>query len=411
MADRTIKVDVLIVGGGIAGLWTLARLRRIGFAAMLVEKHALGAGQTIASQGIIHGGVKYALAGEASEASRSIAHMPRIWDECLEGRGEVDLSAARVLSREQVLWTTPGLVSRIAGFGASKVVRARAERAGAEDGERPAAFTGAPAGVDVYRVPEIVLDPRSVVAALGGPAHAGSYAVLGTPHFRAGATGGGSSHAACIETPGGTVTVHARAVLLAAGAGNAALLAEIGVAIPGVVQQNRPLHMVMARPAPVSIFGHCMSGAALPRLTITTIHDPTTGEAVWTIGGAISEGEGVKRDSDAQIAECRRELAACLPWLDLSGLRFAARRWDRAEGVARRNEPPTRPDGPTVARAGGVIAAWPTKLAFAPAVAARIIDLLGEAGVGPSGAEQNGIADLPAAPIAPFPWEEAPSWS
>ncbi|MFN3402304.1 MAG: FAD-dependent oxidoreductase, partial [Ferrovibrio sp.] len=39
-------VDVAILGGGIAGLWLLARLKRAGYSALLIEREALGAGQT-----------------------------------------------------------------------------------------------------------------------------------------------------------------------------------------------------------------------------------------------------------------------------------------------------------------------------------------------------------------------------
>jgi glycerol-3-phosphate dehydrogenase len=44
--DQAVSVDVLIVGGGIAGLWTLAKLRHAGYRAVLIESEALGHGQT-----------------------------------------------------------------------------------------------------------------------------------------------------------------------------------------------------------------------------------------------------------------------------------------------------------------------------------------------------------------------------
>ena len=51
-----LPVDVVIFGGGAAGLWTLDELHRAGRSVVLLESGDLGAGQTIASQGIIHGG-------------------------------------------------------------------------------------------------------------------------------------------------------------------------------------------------------------------------------------------------------------------------------------------------------------------------------------------------------------------
>ena len=58
--NNTIQTDIAIIGGGIAGLWLLNRLRDQGFCAILFESDAIGAGQTGVAQGIIHGGMKYA---------------------------------------------------------------------------------------------------------------------------------------------------------------------------------------------------------------------------------------------------------------------------------------------------------------------------------------------------------------
>ena len=50
---------------------------------------SLGGEQTIKSQGIIHGGAKYALHGALTGASEAIADMPRRWREALAGDGEL----------------------------------------------------------------------------------------------------------------------------------------------------------------------------------------------------------------------------------------------------------------------------------------------------------------------------------
>ena len=47
--------DLAIVGGGIAGLWTLHRALAAGYNAVLFEAADLGGIQSLASQGMIHG--------------------------------------------------------------------------------------------------------------------------------------------------------------------------------------------------------------------------------------------------------------------------------------------------------------------------------------------------------------------
>ena len=69
-------LDIAIFGAGIAGLWTLAHLQQAGYRVALFERHALGGVQSIASQGIIHGGTKYALTGKLTGSAMAIGEMP-----------------------------------------------------------------------------------------------------------------------------------------------------------------------------------------------------------------------------------------------------------------------------------------------------------------------------------------------
>ena len=50
--------QIAIIGGGVCGLWLLNQLSREGYQTLLFEKDALGSGQSLASQGMIHGGIK-----------------------------------------------------------------------------------------------------------------------------------------------------------------------------------------------------------------------------------------------------------------------------------------------------------------------------------------------------------------
>ena len=49
--SKVIKLDALVIGGGVTGLWTLDRLVAAGHDTVLVEQDALGQGQTICAQG------------------------------------------------------------------------------------------------------------------------------------------------------------------------------------------------------------------------------------------------------------------------------------------------------------------------------------------------------------------------
>lgn len=424
MPVRQVQVDVAILGGGVVGLWTLARLRSVGYSCILLESADLGGVQSLASQGIIHGGIKYALTGSASRASRAIAEMPAIWHACLAGEGVVDLRAARVLSEHQYLWTTGGIGARLMGLAASKVIRTGVERL--ERPDRPPVFEHAPKGVDVYSVQEPVLDTRSVAAALldagGGPAGTLSCAVEGegngpVVHARRNAIDRIAGFFAATDSrpESDPIEVRASRYVLCAGAGNAAILRRCGVGVDepnrwDARMQRRPLHMTMmresrpgdAREVP-DLFGHCIGLSDKPRITVTTSRD-AQGRKVWYIGGQVSE-DGVARDRQEQIEAVRSALRESLPWLpwDRAGLEWATFRVDRAEGLTPDG---SRPDEPVVVRIENMLAVWPTKLAFAPAAAEWVKSLLKDDAVAPS----NTPLDPAALEGCPRPALGVPAW-
>ncbi len=157
-----MQVDVLIFGGGAAGLWLLDELARRGDRVLLLEAGRLGAGQTIASQGIIHGGLKYTLQGALTPSAVQIREMPGLWRDCLAGRRQPDLRSARLRAASCHLWRTDSLGSRLGMIGARVGLRVAPQAVSAD--ERPSALAGCPG--TVARLDEPVLAPESLLEAL-----------------------------------------------------------------------------------------------------------------------------------------------------------------------------------------------------------------------------------------------------
>jgi glycine/D-amino acid oxidase-like deaminating enzyme len=392
-ANERVSVDVLIVGGGIAGLWTLAKLRRAGYRAVLIESEALGHGQTRFAQGIIHGGTKYALTGRLTASTEALADMPATWRACHAGQGEIDLRAAVLLSDAHYLWSTTSLASRVSGFFASKVMRSRT--AEVEDTSRPALFDRADFHGQVYRLDEPVFDSSSLVRAIATPLLANILAV------RRESCEAGENTLTVEDLQGSSYQFSYNKLVLMAGQGNAGLIARLGQTEPRM--QLRPLKMVMARGGlPGMIYAHCLGASVNPRVTITS-HRDLHDNIVWYIGGQLAE-DGVRRDNTAQIDRAKAELADLFPWLDLSASQWATLDIDRAEV---RKADGARPATFYTEQHGDIITAWPTKLALAPLLAQDVLERINTAGIDVS------MGELPAWPIAPFaeaPWREESRW-
>lgn len=360
---ETLRSDVVIIGGGIAGLWLLTRLRQAGYSALLVEAGELGCGQSVLSQGIIHGGAKYALQGSVTQAANAIADMPALWRACLAGTGPVDLTAARILSQHHYLWSTGKLGSRMVAFFASKAVRGRVRPA--EGDAIPAAFRDPGFKGMLYQLDEVVLDVPSVLAALAGLNTGCTLQARAEPgQFELAAP----ARPAALNLAG--LRVEADRFVLTAGAGNATLIEAAGLRKPAM--QLRPLNMVMVRHRyPHPIYAHCLGSGSKPRLTVTS-HPLADGAWTWYLGGDLAE-TGVGRDDEAQIEFAKKEMAAVVPWVDFTGADWACLRIDRAEPATSAK---ARPDNAYLYAKEHVIVGWPTKLALSPNLADEVLETL-----------------------------------
>lgn len=402
MNDSALALDGVIFGGGAAGLFALARARAAGRSAILLERDALGAGQSRCAQGIIHGGVKYSLGGFVGDDSRAIAGMPERWLRLLEGAEAPWLPGSALRAEHGWLWRSEGLAGRIGMLGARFALRVRPEAV--SDADRPASLRSIRG--EVLRLPEPIVDPSAVLAAIAS-AHHGCVLRHRAERLEILGVGDRVRLRATIECRGGdrTLDLDAGCVMLAAGVGNEALRERFGC--PAGRTQRRPLHQVLVRsPSLPWLDGHCVSGDAT-RVTITSARDCAE-RIVWHLGGQLAE-RGIARDRDAQVRFAAQEIRAVVPGIDLDGAELAAYRVDRAEPL----EGGRRPDDARVIVDGPVISIWPTKLALAPRAAdealARLESIV-PAGASDASAAIEALQPIPPAP-APPPWDDALAWT
>jgi len=399
--------DVVIIGGGVAGLWVLDELVRDGHEAVLLEVSRLGNGQTVAAQGIIHGGLKYSLSGTATGSALGVKQMPEVWTECLAGRRDPDLSDVVVRSRSCLLWRGGSLGSRLGFLGARLGLEVTPRRL--EDTDRPPLLADHPG--PVAEMDEPVIDPVSLLESLAARhRHRLFLHEPGCIDWQL--DGPGEVTGLRIwhpwdNLPRSSLQLFPRAVVLAAGAGNAKLREELGLAAS--TTQKRPLHMVLVRGEPSNLPGLCghQVDAAHTRMTITSDVD-SAGRTVWQLGGQVAE-DGVAMTKDELICHAAEELAEVLPGLDLAGLEVTTYRVDRAEAAT---EGGRRPEAQSLQVDGNTLTAFPTKLALVPVLAIEVASAIGRlADRTPRGVSTDlESIDWPRPDVARPPWESATDW-
>ncbi len=371
------STDIVVFGGGIAGLWLLNRLRDEGYNAILLEADGLGAAQTLASQGIIHGGLKYALGGSVTDAANTIAALPARWRACFDGTGEIDLSSCEVLSERYYMWSSASYRSKIKAFFGSKSLQGRVQALPRD--EFPPFFAEATVEGSLYALPDFAVDTPSLLSVLRARYEASIFKVDPRDiRFTRDASGCASSVTlragtgigeAVRDAENDTVSIDAQRMIFCAGKGNQALIDAAGMRKPA--SQLRPLNMVWVKKAGLgSVFAHCIGEdfSLTPKLTVTT-HVADDGMPVWYLGGEIAES-GVGVPDDELIERAKRLTADLFPWVDLSGAQWGCFAIDRAEAKIADG---SRPDGALFIAEDGYIAAWPTKLTLTPALADSVL--------------------------------------
>lgn len=373
--------DIVIFGAGIAGLWAFHRFRRMGYDALLLESAGIGSGQSIASQGIIHSGLKYAFAGQLNTLAQRISAMPDLWRAALRGEGDVDLSAAQTRADSQYLLVPGGLMGGLVKLVTSQALGNGVHDVAREDWPEDIAASGFKGRVIFMDEP--VLDIPSVLRALAEP-YRDSIRQIDTP-----------------DDPFGFLArhnIHAKQIIFSAAQSNAQIAARAGHG-QGLKTQARPLLMGMLKPAPYPVYAHLVGHSDKPVATITT-HVDREGALVWYLGGGAAE-RAKEADPQEVYAAVRQGFAKCLPHVDLSAVRWAVLPIDRIEGQSAVDG--WMPDTPTIHSHEHVHYCWPTKLTFAPLLADRLLEKIE---IAPSQA-QTDWSFLPEVGYSEAPWDAA----
>ncbi|MCY4043656.1 MAG: FAD-dependent oxidoreductase [Cellvibrionales bacterium] len=379
-----MNIDLLIVGGGIAGLWTLAKATEAGFSCVLLEKDALGAGQTIASQGIIHGGLKYALGGKITKATEQIRQMPTLWQQHLAGRLSPALTETHILSKAHYFVPSTGIDSQLVSFLGSKLASGYSSAVRLD--ALPPDYQRITQKDSLYQLHEWVLDIPSLLTNFKS-----RYGHLMTKHRFL------SDHLAATDQ-GFTyqldgVTINTRFVLQTAGAGNETSTFN------KTKKQLRPLHMVMIKSDLPKVYAHFIGAGSKPLMTVTT--HQLANETVWYIGGELAES-GNALSSIEQKQKAIQWLNKAVPAIDWQTLPMATFRIDRAEA---KQLTLFRPDDVYLDNQRGFITGFPTKLALAPRFADKVLALLNQTNATSQATPHTQIKRLgDSLPIASPPW-------
>lgn len=387
------KTDIIIFGGGIAGLWLLNRLSNAGYSTLLLENQQLGGGQTLVSQGMIHGGLKYALAGALNDESEAIAAMPDRWRRCLTGEDAVDLSQAKVLSDVFYMWSGASLASRFTGFAASKALRGRIDKL--KKDSYPDFFQAKGFKGNVYKLHDPVLDTHSLLKTLLTPWQQQAYTFDGDiKDYQEHSDGCDIS----LNNDGERVDIRCKQIISTAGKGTEDLLKTLGYQAPRM--QLRPLHQVaVSSPTLKPLYAHALGLNSAPRMTISS-HQRDNSHWVWFLGGDLSTN-GIDRDAQSQIEYAKTELQSLMPWHTLNDADWRTVRVDRAEP---KQQSLIKPDDVFAEYAAdSTMVCWPTKLTLAPRLGDRVVQLLNDKSISAS-AEAAPKLPLKPAVLAEKPW-------
>jgi len=351
------NVDVVILGAGASGLWIANNLIESGFSVKVLACGKLGEGQTIASQGIIHTGIKYVFSGGIDDFVHSLHHVPGHWNERLSGSTSPDLSAVKIISNYTHIWSDQPIEEALANvFGIEDILKGLNT-----DKEKINEFYH-------YSVEEKTIDVRSLIRELTTKV---SDEIIfykkDTLIFKKNAEGFVGKILFTSED-GVRHDFKSKYVIFSAGVENCNLVKNsLGEVIES---SDSPLTMRYIKGNLPNINGHIYKDRKL-LLTITSI--PSVDDSLnntWVIGGGIAEALGGIQTSKNYFYSLIKNLFD----VDEKDIKLSG------EYTINRSEPPDvygrRFAEPFIFHKKNVLAVWPIKLTLVPRLASNVCNLI-----------------------------------
>jgi hypothetical protein len=320
--------------------------------------------------------------------------MPRLWRDCIAGKGEVDLRGTPLLSDTYYMWPRNSLRSRVNAFLGSKAVRGKVDSV--PEAQLPAFFKGHIKG-PLYQLQDIVLNVPALLQILADNVREHIHAIDWT---EAGIDPAPTGGIAALHLPGGQI-LEAALFVSTSGEGSEFFLQQLQP--QGVAMQRRPLQMVIVKHEQRDpLYVHCVSDqlSSTPELTITT-HPCRDGSSAWYLGGELAE-QGAHLSAEELLTQARRKLTELFPWCDLQAARFHSFHINRAEAQQACGK---RPDTSSMLASGNLLFCWPTKLTLAPDLAQRVLQEIRARGLNPGAACAASLQGMPCPSVATPPWD------
>ncbi len=352
---KQISVDVVIVGSGISGLWLSNMLHNKGFSTLVIEKYAMGDGQTLNAQGIIHNGTKYTLNGNLPKEANIISDMPRRWRNSIKGKSDINLSGIKILSEAQYLIANEGKHPDFSSFSNSDESENRVKNID-DKVSFPEVLQNDSFNGKVFKLEEFVIDVKSVLEKLSENTKTlqckfkGDYIRWDEDFNTMG-----------ITIPNQYINITSQLILLAAGEGNDELIKSLPENIHLPETEVIPLHMVYMSSKDIpALYAHFLGEGTTPRLSVTT--HSFKGKPIWYLGGHLAE-VGAKMTSSELIQLAKKEVTTLMPWVDLKSSKWATHYINVARPVQRNLSIPDRAYTSLYKNLGIV---WPISLSLLP---------------------------------------------